>query len=81
MIECKQSHIQQFFRIQGQITPDVLIPIIELIRDLMSIYIVDKFGTDWSVFADARVLTKSKMANFLIKGQVTRTFLVRLFPL
>ena len=29
-------------------------PKIELIRDLMAIYIVAKFGTDWSVFADAR---------------------------
>ena len=26
-----------------------------------------KFGTDWSIFADARVLTKSNMANFLIQ--------------
>ena len=25
MLECKQSQIQQFFQIQGQITPDVLI--------------------------------------------------------
>ena len=24
-------------------------------------------GTDWSIFADARVLTKSSMANFLIQ--------------
>ena len=24
-VECKQSQIQQFFQIQGQITPDVLI--------------------------------------------------------
>ena len=47
----------------------------------MGIYIVAKFGTDWSIFTDARVLTKSNMANFLIQGQVTRTFLVRLFPL
>ena len=30
-----------------------------------------KFGTDWSIFADARVLTKSNMANFLIHGQIT----------
>ena len=29
----------------------------------MGIYIVAKFNTDWSVFADARVLTKSNMAN------------------
>ena len=38
----------------------------------MGIYIVAKSGTDWSIFADARVLTKSKLANFLIQGQVTR---------
>ena len=25
MLECKQSQIQQFFHIQGQITPDVLV--------------------------------------------------------
>ena len=25
MLECKQSQIQQFFQIQGQITPDVLV--------------------------------------------------------
>ena len=58
MIECKQSHVQQFFQIQGQITPDVLVqldPLMELIRDHMGIYIAAKFGTDWSIFADARV--------------------------
>ena len=37
----------------------------------MGRYIVAKFGTDWSIFADARVLTKSNMANFLIQGQIT----------
>ena len=48
----------------------------------MIIYnIVAKFGTDWSIFADVRVLTKSDMANFLIQGQITRTVLVRLVPL
>ena len=47
----------------------------------MGIYIVAKFGTDWSMFADARVLTKSNMANFLIQGQITQTVLVRLLPL
>ena len=58
MLECKQSLIQQFFRIQGQITLDFLIrfvPIIKLIRDFMAIYTVANFGTDWSIFADARV--------------------------
>ena len=79
MIACNQSHIQQFFHIQGQITPDVLIQF-ELIQDLMGLYIVAKLGTDWSIFADARVLTKSNMANFLIQEQITRTVLVQLYP-
>ena len=47
----------------------------------MGIYIVAKFGTEWSIFADARVLTKSNMANFLIQGQITPAVLVRLVPL
>ena len=47
----------------------------------MGIYIVAKFGTDWSIFAGAKVLTKSNMANFLIQGQVTLTVLVQLVPL
>ena len=34
---------------------DSIYPIIELIRVFMAIYIVAKFGTDWSIFADARV--------------------------
>ena len=46
----------------------------------MGIYIVVKFGTDWSIFADARVL-KCNMANFLIQGQITQTVLVQLAPL
>ena len=46
----------------------------------MDIYIVVKFGTHWSIFADARVKTTSNMANFLIQGQTTRTVLVRLVP-
>ena len=50
----------------------------------MGIYIVAKFGTDRSIFADARVQTKSNeckqsnMANFLIEGQITQTVLARL---
>ena len=47
----------------------------------MGIYIVAKFGNNQSIFADARVLTKSNMANFLIQGQITQTVLVRLLPL
>ena len=47
----------------------------------MGIYIVAKFGTHWSIFADARVLKKSHMANFLIQGQIIRTVLIQLVPL
>ena len=32
--------------------------IIELIRDLMVTYILTKFGDDWSIPVDARVLTR-----------------------
>ena len=32
-------------------------PIIELIRALLVIYILTKFGDDWLIFVDARVLT------------------------
>ena len=39
----------------------------------MGKYIVANFGTDWSIFADAGVLTKSNMANFLIQGQITHS--------
>ena len=34
----------------------------------MGIYVVTRFGTDWSIFADARVQTKSNMENFQIQG-------------
>ena len=46
------------FIIQGQITWTVPInSIIELIRALVVIYILTKFGDDWLIFVDARVLT------------------------
>ena len=37
-------------------------------------------GTDWSIFADARVQKKSNMANFRVQGQITQTVLVGLDP-
>ena len=43
----------------------------------MGLYIVAKFGTDWSIFADARLLTKSNMANFPIQGQITSSGPIR----
>ena len=48
------------FRIQGQTTQDSSGPIssnIELIRALVVIYILTKFGDDWFIFVDARMLT------------------------
>ena len=82
MIECKRSYSATFqnsranySRFSGSIRP-----IINLIQDLMGIYIVAKFGTDYSIFADARALTKSNMARFQIQGQITKTVLVRLDP-
>ena len=48
------------FLIQGQITRDIsgaINSIIELIRALVVIYILTKFGDDWLIFVDARVLT------------------------
>ena len=33
-------------------------PIIELIRNLIYIYILPKFGADWLIFVDARMLTR-----------------------
>ena len=51
-------------------------PIIDLIRDLMGIYIVAKFGTDWS-YLQMLDFKQSNMANFLIQGHITQTVLVR----
>ena len=48
------------FLIQGHITRDssgLIRSIIELIRDLMITYILTRFGADWSIFVDDRVLT------------------------
>ena len=40
--------------------------IIELIRDLMVIYILTKFGADWSIFVDASVNKK------IVDGRTTK---------
>ena len=47
------------FQIQGQTTHSSgpISSIIELMRALVVIYILTKFGDDWLVFVDARVLT------------------------
>ena len=82
MLECKQSDSAIFpnLRAHNSGCSDSICPIFEIIPDLMGIYIVAKFGTDWSIFADARVKTNSNMANFQIQGQITQTVLVRLDP-
>ena len=84
MLECKTKSVSAIFqnsRANNSGYSGFICSIIKLIRDLKGIYILAMFGTDWSIFADARVLTKSNMANFLIQGQITRTVLVRLVPL
>ena len=83
MLECKQSVTAIFpnSRANNSGCSGLICSIIELIQDLMGRYIVAKFGIDWSIFADARVLTKSNMANFLIQGQLIWTVLVLLIPL
>ena len=65
MTECKQSYSAIFPNSWANNSGCAyqILPIIELIRDLMGIYLVAKFGTDWSIFADARVFRKSNMAN------------------
>ena len=57
MLECKQSDSAIFpnSRANNSERFDFICPRIELIREFMGIYIVAKFGTDWSIFADARV--------------------------
>ena len=56
MLECKQSDSAIFpnSRANNSGCSDSICPIIELIRDFMGIYIVAKFGTDWSIFAYAK---------------------------
>ena len=80
MLECKQSDSAIFpnSRANSSGCSDSICTIIDLIRDFMGVYIVAKFGTYWSIFADARVKTKSNMANFRIQGQITLTVLVGL---
>ena len=57
MLECKQSDSAIFpnSRVNNFGFSDLICPIIELILDFMAIYTVANFGTDWLIFADARV--------------------------
>ena len=71
MLECKQSQIQQFFFNSRENNSSCFGPItaiIEIIKDLMVMYILTKFGADWLIIVDAIVSTKSNVAIFLIQG-------------
>ena len=54
MLECKQA-IFPNSRENNSGCSGSISPLIELIQNLISICIVAEFGTDWSIFADARV--------------------------
>ena len=45
--------------------------IIELLRDLMVIYILTKFGADWLIFVHARVLTRKLWTDRQMDGQTS----------
>ena len=66
MLESKQS-VSAIFpnsRANNSRCSGSICPIIELIQDLMGIYILAKFGTDWSIFADDKILNKFKYDKF-----------------
>ena len=68
-------------RANNSVFPGLITPIIKLIRDLKVIYILTNFGTDYFIFVDARMQTKSNIAFFLlIQGQITPFVLVRVYP-
>ena len=60
MLECKHSQTWQISnsRADNLDSSGPISSIIELIQDLMVIYILTKFGDDWLTFVDARVLTR-----------------------
>ena len=60
MLECKQNQIWQFShsRADNSDSSGTISSTIKLISDLMVIYILTKFGIDWLIFVDARVLIR-----------------------
>ena len=61
MLECKQTvKYGKFSNSRTDISDSSgpISSILELIRDLMVIYILTKFGVDWLIFVGARVLTR-----------------------
>ena len=57
MLECKQSEISNFFnsKTNNSHGSGPIRPKIELVQDLMVIYILTKFGADWLILVDPRV--------------------------
>ena len=57
MLDCKQSNMALFSnsRTDNSHSSGPIRSIIELIRGLMVVFILTKFGTDWLIFVDARV--------------------------
>ena len=43
-------------------------------------YSLTKFGAHWLIIVDARMITESNIAIFLIQGQITPVILIRLDP-
>ena len=63
------------FLIQGQTTWDssgLISSITKLIRALVVIYILTKFGDDWLIFVDARVLTSILWKDRQTDGRTAR---------
>ena len=48
---------------QNSDSSDLISSLIELIRALMVIYILTKFGADWLIFVDAKVLTRKLLTE------------------
>ena len=60
MLVCKKVKYGKFSNLRAN-NSDSSGPIgliIKLVRDLMVIYILTKFGADWLIFADAGLLTR-----------------------
>ena len=60
MLQCKQVKYGKFSnsRADNSDSSGPISSMIELILDLMVIYTLMKFGADWFIFVDARVLTR-----------------------
>ena len=78
MLQCKQSEIKKLsnLRANNSSCSSAITPIIELIPNLMVMYIFTKFGA--LITVDARVYTKSNIAIFVIQGQITPVVLIPL---